>query len=268
MHWSTQASSSIYSTTCDTAITQDLTCFQVLVGAAKTALRTLKRVGMKASSRASFSAHCWAIRSRFSSPIPTRSSSMSSSSSLSALEVQVSTFSSTSNIHSRLSKISCSRNGWPSALQKSAQRPSKKDIAASMALCRTCASPQWLALHISSSSGQTCCRPFSLKNSGSSSAAEINDSRVSFRISSCSDATAKPFMTVKTVGINAPIGPVTSFSKSSTICRANRAAAPWTSADGAPRQVCSIVTACGPCFRSSSPTSSTMSCSTCKQAAT
>ena len=79
----------------DTAMQQARCSFQAVAGAeAKASRMTFRRAGMKASSMTSFSAHSCAMRSRFSSPIVTMSSSISSSSS-SALEVQSSMLSST-----------------------------------------------------------------------------------------------------------------------------------------------------------------------------
>mmetsp|Transcript_28692 Transcript_28692/g.60885 ORF Transcript_28692/g.60885 Transcript_28692/m.60885 type:complete len:220 (+) Transcript_28692:2155-2814(+) len=214
-HWSIQGSSSKCSTTCDTAMIDERACFQL--SCSRTALITLKRVGMKTSSKVLSSAQRSARRSRFSSPSCTTSSSSSSSSSSSASLVQDSTSSSTSSIHSTLRAMICSSKGKPSALQKSSERPQANDIAASMALCRTSSSAKCFAEASCRSRGQSCCRPLLLKNSGSSSAAEINASRVSFRGSSSAvGPVAKLARAAMASGMTVPSTCAFSSSRSST----------------------------------------------------
>mmetsp|Transcript_57802 Transcript_57802/g.150276 ORF Transcript_57802/g.150276 Transcript_57802/m.150276 type:complete len:349 (+) Transcript_57802:2392-3438(+) len=255
-HWSTQDSSSMCSTTCDTAMTAARECCHVTSGAPMRTRIALKSTGRKTSSHCSTSEAFSARRSRFSSPSWTVSPSISSSSSgASACAVQASTSCSTSNIHSMFRAMIFSRNGWPSGLQKSSKLPVTIDMAASMALCRTSSSAKCLAEHSCTSRGQRFCKSWSLKNSGSSSAAEISDSRVSLRRSSCVGDAARPPIVAVTPGIACPSTWTASpsWATSSTICSSSWHAADRTPASLSLRQDWNIAVAWAPRFRSPSP---------------
>mmetsp|Transcript_42343 Transcript_42343/g.125619 ORF Transcript_42343/g.125619 Transcript_42343/m.125619 type:complete len:339 (+) Transcript_42343:2171-3187(+) len=258
-HRSIQASSSMCSTTCDTAMTQALTVFQLHAGAARAVRTTLKRLGMKTSSSWLSSAHFSAIRSRFSSPICTASPSSSSSSSSSAWAVQALTSSSTSSIHSTLRATICSRKGSPSGLQKSSAKATANDMRASMLLCRTSSSAKCFMRQSSISSGQSCSSPLALKNSGSSSAAEIRDSSTSLSSSSFLELEPKSLITSMTPAM---VGASTSAalgSRSSIIWSTSCAAAARTSGVGSFRQPCSIARSIAPWAQRPSPTMDTSS---------
>mmetsp|Transcript_48699 Transcript_48699/g.139239 ORF Transcript_48699/g.139239 Transcript_48699/m.139239 type:complete len:243 (-) Transcript_48699:594-1322(-) len=230
-HWSTQAVSSICSTTCDTAMTAALACLQLAPGACQAARISLKRIVMKTSS-SSFSARV----SRFASAMPTTSSSTSSSLSSLPSSVHTATSSSTSSIHSMFRPTSLSREAWPSGLQKSSERPRASDLAASMAVCRTSASAKVFGpqAHNSMRVPQRAWMPLSLKKSGSSSMAETSAVRVSFNGSS-HFSLANRCRAAITAGMTAAIGAASSASRLSTSSSAKAAPAAATSGNASVR---------------------------------
>mmetsp|Transcript_61363 Transcript_61363/g.163161 ORF Transcript_61363/g.163161 Transcript_61363/m.163161 type:complete len:256 (+) Transcript_61363:2379-3146(+) len=227
---------------------------------------TLKRVGMKTASTWLFLnvllsnfENCSASLSKFSSPISTAFPSISSSSSpsSSAPSVQTSTSSSTSSIHSMFRPTTCSSKPAPEGSQKSLARPQTKDISASMALCLISESFCWP--HNTMRHPQSSCKPFALKNSGSSVAALIRHVSVSFSWVSVSLLLAKTWKTLTTAGMTGTSACALSGATSSMSSRTNCALAARISADGLPRQTPTCSTNCPPLVTKPSPMVSTSS---------
>mmetsp|Transcript_84141 Transcript_84141/g.238716 ORF Transcript_84141/g.238716 Transcript_84141/m.238716 type:complete len:381 (+) Transcript_84141:1262-2404(+) len=235
-HWSTQASSSMCSTTCEIAMHAARACLQSALGACMAALMTLLMIGMRTSSL-----NVSARRSKFSSAMLTTTLSQVSSSSFLPSAVHMARSSSTSSIHSMLRLTRCSRRGCLSTPENSSWSPRARDIAASMAPCRTSSSEKASAPAEQSFRrvAQSSAMPLSLKNSGSASIAEVKDVSTSFRGSSWSSF-ASACSAATTAGITAVSGAAFSGSRISTNFSTRSAAPARTSADASERAERSI----------------------------
>mmetsp|Transcript_65922 Transcript_65922/g.175564 ORF Transcript_65922/g.175564 Transcript_65922/m.175564 type:complete len:303 (-) Transcript_65922:27-935(-) len=127
-------------------------------------------------------------------------------------------------------------------------------MAASMACCLTSGSAKVAGPAVTRSTmvHQSASKQLSLKNSGSSSAAETNACKVSFSCSSFAPL-AKPCNTVTMAGITTASGFASSGSRSSTSCNTSSADAPRTSGSESPNVVESMARTCSPWFISPSP---------------